>query len=121
MKKDFWEEKITAALVVLDTAREKRKRLFQKALVNKDQDGAAFVLAHEIAAEQRVNQLMADCAFMADTLLRRGTKNGLVDKDAVQEAQAFAELEMYCQQVLTNSETASLMQQYSLLYLTNET
>lgn len=64
---------------------------------------------------------MADCADMADTWLRRGTKNGLVDKDAIQEAQAFAQLEMYCQQVLTKSETASLMQQYSLLYLTNET
>lgn len=48
MENDFWEEKITAALVVLDTAREKRKLSFQKALVE-DQNGAAFVLAHEIA------------------------------------------------------------------------
>jgi len=119
MKKDFWEE-ITTALVALDAAREKRKLSFQQYLANKDQTRAASVLANEIVAEKRVKQLMAKYADMADTWLRRGTKNSLVDQDAVHEAQTFAELEVYCQKVLTKSETNSLMQQYSRLFLKNE-
>ena len=119
MKKDFWEE-ITTAQAVLSAASEKRKLSFQKAILIEDASGAASVLAPEIAAEKRIKQLMEKYADMADTWLHRGTKKGLVDQDAVQEAQTFAELEMHCQQVLRQSETASLMQQYFLLTKNNK-
>jgi hypothetical protein len=88
-------------------AKAKRQRLLDGALKSIDQKQAAYLIAHEIQSEKRLEQLMVKFGDMADIWVRR--------EDDWAKVQAFVEAELECRRILEGSEVRQLLVLYRKL------